>query len=556
VLTGAQSTGVDRIQAEADRLDLRSYVKFLGYQPRSIIAQIYRHSLCLAFVSFFEGFGIPILEAFHTGVPVVTSRGTSCPEVAGDAAVFVDEHNAEDVAAGIRRVIEDKVLRDKLAAKGRQRALQYSWDNAIDTTLRTFEKIIEGKHTRPIQVSENPLVSIVTPTFQMGHFLEQTIRSVLSQDYPHLEYIVMDGGSNDNTLELLRKYQGRLQYRSAPDGGQADAITQGFRIARGDVFAFLNGDDTYLPGAISTAVRNLLANRNVGVVYGDAYHVHEDGSVMGTYPTKPYDYDLLSRNCFICQPAAFIRRDAYTRAGGINRDLHTALDYDLWIRIAKSQPLLKIDGFLATSRMYRENKTIRKRRQVYAEIIRVVGTHYGFVPYDWVYGYSAYLVDRKDQIFEASNPSIPKQLLALVLGSALNRRQLRRYWEDWQTGVGIGSRFTGRWDDGWISKSYALELQTDQDCEEIVIAGRHFAPIRKGLTLSFRLNGDLLEKKTLREAGPFHLAVPCPASARGKSNRLIIESSRVFRPAKNGDYRPLSCLIDSITAERPPDQLS
>src|SRR5205807_6599307 len=115
----------------------------------------------------------------------------------------------------------------------------------------------------------------------------------------------------------------------------------------------------------------------------------------------------------------------------------------------------------------------RKRRQVYAEIIRVVGTHYGFVPYDWVYGYSAYLVDRKDQIFEASNPSIPKELLALVLGSALNRRQLRRYWEDWRTGVGIGSRFTGRWDDGWISKSYALELQTDQDCEEIVIAGRH-----------------------------------------------------------------------------------
>jgi glycosyltransferase involved in cell wall biosynthesis len=550
VLTGAPSTGMERVKVEVAKLKLTRNVRFLGYQPRPVIAELYRHSLCLAFVSLFEGFGIPILEAFHTQTPVVTSRGTSCSEVAGDAAVFVNERDPEDVAAGLRRIIEDRHLRAELTTKGKSRAEQYSWRKAVDSTLRTFETVIaRGGGTR-IEVREHPLVSIVTPTFNMGHLLEETIQSVLSQDYPNVEYIVMDGGSKDSTLGVLRKYEGRLQYRSEPDQGQAHAINKGFGLTKGEIFAFLNADDTYLPGAVSTAVTSLMTHRNVGVVYGDAYHVHEDGSIMAAYPTRPYDYNLLSRNCFICQPAAFMWRNAFVEAGWMNQDLQFALDYDLWIRIAKMRPLMKIEGYLATSRMYRENKTVSKRRQVYEEIIRVVGTHYGFVPYDWIYGFAAYLVDGKDQIFEVSRPSMSKQLFALALGSAVNRRHLVRFWNEWRTRTGLGQKFTGRWDDGWMSKCYAVDLSAETDCEQIVVAGRHFAPLPKGLTLSLRLNGDLLEKKTLRDTGPFQFAVKCPPDARGRSNRLTLESNRVFRPAKDGDYRPLSCLIDSITTER------
>ena len=549
VLTGAPGTGMDRVQAEVAKLKLTRNVRFLGYQPRPVIAEIYRHSLCLVFVSLFEGFGIPILEAFHTGTPVVASKGTSCPEVAGDAAILVNENDAIDVASGIRRAIGNPDLRRDLIAKGRKRASEYSWNDAVALTLRTFETIVDRHRSHRVEVFDKPLVSIVTPTYNMGHFLEETIQSVLSQDYPRIEYIVMDGGSTDGTLDVLRKYEGRIQYRSERDRGQAEAINKGFALTTGEIFAFLNADDTYLPGAVSTAVKELVANRSVGIVYGDAYHVAEDGSKIGPYPTRPYDYDLLNRNCFICQPAAFMRRSAFESAGWMNQELQVALDYDLWIRIANLRPLMRIEGYLATSRMYRDNKTVSRRRQVYEEIIRVVKTHYGFVPYDWVYGYAAYLIDRKDQIFDISRPSAAKQILALILGSLLNRKQLRRYSAEWWTRVGMGGKFTGRWDDGWISKEYRTDLETAVDCEEIIISGRHLAPVRGGLTLSLRVNGTLLEKKKLTEPGPFHLILKCPSDARGRLNRLTIESDKIFRPTKNGDHRQLSCLIDSVTAQ-------
>jgi len=550
VLTGAPTTGISRVQSEVGKLELTENVRFLDYQPRAIVAEIYRHASCLVFVSLFEGFGIPILEAFHTGTPVVASEGTSCPEVAGDAAILVNQEDAADVASGIRRAISDVDLRTGLIAKGRRRASEYSWGAAVTLTLRTFETIIERHQAQRVEVFEKPLVTVVTPTYNMGRFLDETIQSVLSQDYPKIEYIVMDGGSKDGTLDVLRKYEGQIQYRSERDRGQAEAINKGFALSTGEIFAFLNADDTYLPGAVSTAVKQLLANKSVGVVYGDGYYVSEDGSMIGPYPTKPYDYDLLNRNCFICQPAAFMWRSAFESAGLMNQELQIALDYDLWIRIANLRPLMKIDGYLATSRMYRDNKTVSRRRQVYEEIIRVVKTHYGFVPYDWVYGYAAYLIDRKDQIFDKSHPSAAKQILALILGSLLNGRQLRRYSAEWWVRSGLGGRFTGRWDDGWISREYSTDLEAGVDCDQIVISGRHLAPIRGGLTLSLRLNGTLLEKKILTDPGPFHLTVKCPSDARGRLNRLTIESDKVFRPIQNGDHRQLSCLIDSITAER------
>ena len=156
-----------------------------------------------------------------------------------------------------------------------------------------------------------PLVSIVTPCYNMGRYLEQTIESVLAQDYPNIEYIVMDGGSSDDSLRILEKYRGRLDFHSAPDRGTADAINKGFARSRGSVFAYLNADDTYLPGAVSAAVRSLMGEPGIGVVYGDANWVDEEGQVLGPYPTKPYQADMLSQECFICQPAAFIRREAF-----------------------------------------------------------------------------------------------------------------------------------------------------------------------------------------------------------------------------------------------------
>src|SRR5215469_4305509 len=155
---------------------------------------------------------------------------------------------------------------------------------------------------------QQPLVSIVTPCLNAARFIEETIQSVLAQDYPAIEYIVMDGGSNDGTLDILKRYQGRLRWLSAKDKGQADAVNRGFALTQGEIFAFLNADDTYLPGAVALAVEGFARKPEPAVVYGDAWYVDETGKRLGRYPVEPYDPYRLERRCIICQPAAFIRR--------------------------------------------------------------------------------------------------------------------------------------------------------------------------------------------------------------------------------------------------------
>jgi glycosyltransferase involved in cell wall biosynthesis len=291
-----------------------------------------------------------------------------------------------------------------------------------------------------VEVHEHPRVSVVTPSYNMARYLEETIESVLSQDYPHIEYIVMDGGSTDGTLELLRKYDGRLRYESGRDRGQADAINHGFEQSSGRIFAYLNADDTYLPGAVGKAVRHLTANAGCGGVYGEGYHVDQQGKILGRYPTKDFDLELLREECFICQPAAFVRREAFAEAGMMRLDLHFALDYDLWIRIGKRRPLLKIDDYLAKSRMYRENKTLRARSQVFREAIRVVHSHFGYVSYGHMHGYASALLHRQDGFFEPVPATRATYTLALLLGLWKNFPHTGRFWREAVVHSRLGQR--------------------------------------------------------------------------------------------------------------------
>ncbi len=264
----------------------------------------------------------------------------------------------------------------------------------------------------------------------MARYLEETIESVLSQDYPRIEYIVMDGGSTDGTHDLLRKYEGRLRYESRRDRGQADAINRGFEKSSGQIFAYLNADDTYLPGAIGKAVRHLTANTACGGVYGEGYHVDEQGKILGRYPTREFDFELLGEECFICQPTAFVWRESFAEAGMLRLDLHFALDYDLWIRIGKRRPLLKIDEYLATSRMYRGNKTLRARGRVFREAIQVVRSHFGYVSYGHVHGYASALLHKQDGFFEPVPSTRATYMLALLLGLWKNLPQAGRFWRE------------------------------------------------------------------------------------------------------------------------------
>lgn len=234
----------------------------------------------------------------------------------------------------------------------------------------------------------DPLVTVVTPSYNQGRFIRQTIESVLAQDYPNVEYLVMDGGSSDETVPILHEYAGRLQWVSKPDAGQGSAINEGWRRGRGEILAWLNSDDTYLPGAIGAAVAHLTRSPEDGAVYGEGYHTDESGRVMARYPTEPFDLHRLSETCFICQPTVFMRRSVVESLGYLDEALRFCMDYDFWIRIGRVSRFGQLPRFLATSRLHPDTKTLGRRREVYAEILPMVQRHYRRVPLSWIYAFS------------------------------------------------------------------------------------------------------------------------------------------------------------------------
>lgn len=290
-----------------------------------------------------------------------------------------------------------------------------------------------------MSVSRYPLVSVVTPSFNTGRFLEETIQSVLTQDYPSIEYIVMDGGSTDGTIDILNSHAHQLTYVSAPDGGVADAINRGFAKVKGEILAWLSADDTYLPGAVTSAVNALAANPEAAVAYGAGYWTGLGGELLGRYPTASYDPSMFTRECAVCQPACFIRREAMEAVGLLNSELRVSFDYDLWIRLAKRYRFIHIPEYLATSRMYPENKTLRNRPTVFKESMALLTQHYGYVPVRWVYGYLSFLRDHRDQFFEPLRYSITTYLLSLPAGIRYNYRHPLRYWVEWISPIKSGN---------------------------------------------------------------------------------------------------------------------
>jgi len=220
----------------------------------------------------------------------------------------------------------------------------------------------------------SPIISIVTPSFNQVNFLRQTIESVLSQDYPNLEYIIIDGGSTDGSPDIIQDYADQLAYwESLPDKGQTDAINKGFAKATGKYLAWLNSDDVYQPGAVAEAVAYLEAHPDVGMVYGDCTFIDAQGEKIGTFPAAQTDYQRLRRGyVHIPQQAAFFRQDLWQQVGPLDPSFFFAMDYDLWVRLAKEAPLVYLPGRdWASFRLHGEAKTIAADAKCWPEMLKV-----------------------------------------------------------------------------------------------------------------------------------------------------------------------------------------
>jgi glycosyltransferase involved in cell wall biosynthesis len=207
----------------------------------------------------------------------------------------------------------------------------------------------------------NPVqrVTVVTPSFNQAAYLEQTIQSVLSQDYPTIEYLVVDGGSTDGSVEIIRKYADRLAWWvSEKDHGQAEAINKGMNRASGEIVAWLNSDDLYLPGAVSAAVQCLDAHPECSAVFGDLLAIDERGEKINVQHFGDWGLPELMRFQIIGQPSVFMRRSVYQQVGGLDESYHFLLDHHLWLRLAQVVPLVYSGQLWAAARFHSGAKNV------------------------------------------------------------------------------------------------------------------------------------------------------------------------------------------------------
>lgn len=215
-----------------------------------------------------------------------------------------------------------------------------------------------------------PKISIVTPSYNQGRFIEETIRSVLLQGYPNLEYIIIDGGSTDNSIEIVKKYERWLVYwASGPDQGQSNAINKGFERASGEIYGWLNSDDYLLKDALRNVALAYHLSPTAGGWFGGCLQVDEDGNtLLAVYPHRLDANGLAGwgENA-VTQPACFFSEEAWRICGPLDEDLHYGMDFDLWIKIAKVFSIEKADGVLAAAVVHKDAKTQKDFGRMYAE---------------------------------------------------------------------------------------------------------------------------------------------------------------------------------------------
>lgn len=318
-------------------------------------------------------------------------------------------------------------------------------------------------------------VSIVTPSFNQGQFIERTLQSVASQTGAVIEHVVFDGGSTDNTVDILRRFSPPVRWVSEKDRGQAHAVNKGIRATDGEIIGWLNSDDIYYPGAIARVVAFFEANPEIDVVYGWADHIDLNDRAFEPYPTARWNFEHLKETCIICQPALFFRRRLVHEHGLLDESLSYCMDYEYWLRLGKAGVRFGyLEARLAGSRLYAENKTLGARVKVHREINDMFKRLFGRVPDKWLFNYAHAVVEERSSK-EGNARTFAIQVGAVSFLSALkwNRRvsaAMRKIVLLWiLTNEKPESRLTGSYPDGWAGPRLKIQVAPSTSAQTLEI---------------------------------------------------------------------------------------
>jgi len=402
--------------------------------------------------------------------------------------------------------------------------------------------------TMSVPASHFPTITIVTPSFNQGKYIERTIQSVLRQNYPDLEYIVIDGGSTDETLSILKRYEGRLRWTSEKDSGQSEAINKGFRLAKGEIVAWLNSDDTYLPGALEKVGRYFAAYPDVMMVYGEGYMIDENDAIKSRFPFTEPKFDLWKLIYFgdyILQQSTFFRQSIFDSIEMLGESLHYTMDWDLFIRIGKRFRVDYIPEYFGCIREHGEAKTSTGGSKRFEEIKGIVRKHgvmrypLAFFNYAWdTYG-KGWFADgsiRHQGWLKSKTFSLSRCVLEVLFAYYQKRLQ------------------QGYYADGWVGREAMLVVPNADPRRKrrtLRIAGEIYqanVPLKIRITVNRRYR----TKCSLSTSGHFDVRFELPAIlGDADCYHVRLKIGNTFNPRRLGigtDERDLGFLLEKLEA--------